>query len=150
VHYSTVTADNAETYKAFQERPIKDVNEVFNPTASRSSLKKNNPEVFADELKTGVLVHARSVLPHETRRIHAECFLNSKVGCMVGHLCEDTVEFIDSKHKDNVFHNPDGSFCNCWKNHVVEDVMVPRLERLLRHHQLDQYHFNSAPETESS
>lgn len=50
---------------------------------------------------------------------------------MMGFLCEDDVEFVDELHKNNVFHNLDGSFCNCWKNNVVEEVLVPKLESLL-------------------
>ena len=90
------------------------------------------PETFMDELTEGALVHARSVLPHDTRRRSAECHIGSQFTCMMGFLCDDEVEFVDELHQKNVFKNKDGSFCNCWRNKVVEDVLVPKLEKLLQ------------------
>lgn len=85
-----------------------------------------------DEMTQGVLLHTRSVLPHETMTRSAECFLNATTNaCPMGFLCEDNVEFVDELHKKNVFHNSDGSFCNCWRNKVIEEVLVPKLEKLL-------------------
>jgi hypothetical protein len=50
---------------------------------------------------------------------------------MVGFLCADDVMFVDELHQKNVFQNKDGSYCNCWRNKVVDDVLVPRLEKIL-------------------
>mgnify|MGYP000323391515 CR=1 FL=1 len=84
-------------------------------------------ELFVDELKQGDLIHARSILPHETKRRSAECFPHSKYKCMLGYLCDDRVAFSDEKHKDNAFLNPDGSYCNCWRNPVVDVILGPVL-----------------------
>jgi hypothetical protein len=51
---------------------------------------------------------------------------------MVGHLCEVSVKFVDDLHKDNVFNNSDGSYCNCWKNPVVDQVLVPLLKARMK------------------
>ena len=131
VHYSTVTEDVAETYsKHAQTHPevsyIKSVHD--------KRWQSQSPELFLDGETEGALVHARSVLPHETRRRSAECFYGSKFGCMIGHICEDSVKFIDALHKNNSFRNQDGSYCNCWKNTVLEDVLIPKLENLIRDH----------------
>ena len=94
-------------------------------------LESESPEMFMNEKTEGTLVHARSILPLETKRRSAECSIGSKHACMVGFLCEDDVEFVDDLHKDNVFHNADGSYCNCWRNKVIDEVLVPKLEALL-------------------
>ena len=96
-----------------------------------SKWEREQPEMFMNELTEGALLHARSVLPHDTRRRSAECYLDSKYTCMMGFLCEDEVEFVDELHQKNVFHNSDGSFCNCWRNKVVDEALVPKLESLL-------------------
>jgi len=93
--------------------------------------ENKNPEMFMDEKTQGVLVHARSVLPLETKRRSGECSIGSKFTCTLGFLCEDDVKFVDDLHQDNIFHNADGSYCNCWKNKVIEDILVPKLEALL-------------------
>jgi len=89
----------------------------------RASIQKYNklweresPEMFMDEKNQGVLVHARSVLPFQTKRRSSECSIGSKFGCMMGFLCDDNVKFVDDLHTDNVFHNANGSYCNCWRN----------------------------------
>jgi hypothetical protein len=130
VHYSTVTADLAETYSEFMRRHS-DPN-AFIASAHGRQWEKQSPELFLNELTQGALVHARSVLPHETRRRSAECYLRSKFNCMVGHLCEVSVKFVDDLHKDNVFNNSDGSYCNCWKNPVVDQVLVPLLKARMK------------------
>lgn len=132
VHYSTVTADYAETYDHFTQ--YHNSKDKFLSSARGPNWKRLHPEVFADELNQGGLIHARSVMPHETRRRSSECYLNSKASCLTGHLCEDSVEFVDATHQDNVFQNPDGSYCNCWRNGVVEDYLVPQLQRQLDKH----------------
>lgn len=134
VHYSTVTADYAETYAQFQQNP-KSNGKKFVSHANGPTWEKRYPDVFVDELNIGALIHARSVMPHETRRRSAECVLGSKVACMLGYLCEDTVEFIDEKHQQNVFNNSDGSYCNCWANAVVAKSLAPRLKQTLQEHE---------------
>jgi hypothetical protein len=124
VHYSTVTADT-QSYSDFMRRhPNKDPRQYFNR-------EEKSTERFVDDMTQGALVHARSILPHETRRRSAECSIGSKHSCSLGFLCGDDVEYVDDLHKDNVFHNFDGSFCNCWRNKVVDEVLVPKLETLL-------------------
>jgi hypothetical protein len=128
VHYSTVTRDMAVSYEEYKSthdgmEPIMQIHD--------GRWEKNAPEMFMNELTQGVLIHARSVLPHETRRRSSECYSGSKYTCSMGHLCEDDVQFVDARHKENVFKNPDGRFCNCWRNAVVEDHLVPNLEKRL-------------------
>jgi hypothetical protein len=128
VHYSTVTASMATPYIELKKQmkgkePRMEIH--------KKAWENEQPERFMDELTEGALVHARSVLPHDTRRRSGECYANSKYTCMMGFLCDDEVEFVDELHQKNVFHNKDGSFCNCWRNPIVEDVLVPKLERLL-------------------
>jgi hypothetical protein len=125
VHYSTVTTDIRSYSDFLRNQPDGD------PKKYR---RKSYPfEMFMDEMTQGALVHARSVLPHETRRRSSECSIGSKHSCAVGYLCGDDVDFVDELHKDNVFFNSDGSFCNCWRNKVIEEVLVPKLETLLSH-----------------
>jgi hypothetical protein len=129
VHYSTVTVAMAMPYIELKKlakgkEPLMDI--------KKSGWEKEQPEKFIDDLAEGVLVHARSVLPHDTRRRSAECYANSKYTCMMGFVCDDDVEFVDELHQKNVFHNRDGGFCNCWKNRIVEDFLVPKLEGLLK------------------
>jgi hypothetical protein len=133
VHYSTVTADYAETYAEFQQHP--NSTRKYLSLANGPSWEKQYPDVFVDELAIGTLIHSRSVMAHETRRRSAECALGSKVACMLGYLCEDSVEFVDEKHKLNVFNNSDGSYCNCWENPVVAHNLAPRLKELAQEHE---------------
>jgi hypothetical protein len=89
---------------------------------------------FLDELTQGVLVHTKSVLPHETMTRSATCQLGSKHTCAVGYECPDSLPFDDKLHQKNVFHDDNGSFCNCWLNRHVEDYLLPRLEAALKSH----------------
>ncbi len=124
VHYTTVTTDTRSLSAFEQSHP--------GEKPKRFSRKAKETELFMDEMTQGVLLHTRSVLPHETMTRSAECFLNATTNaCPMGFLCEDNVEFVDELHKKNVFHNSDGSFCNCWRNKVIEEVLVPKLEKLL-------------------
>jgi hypothetical protein len=127
VHYSTVTADIAETYEEFvtHSDPDSYVLGIYKSTS-------NENELFLDELNQGSLVHARSVLPHETKRRSAECHYKSKWSCNLGYLCEDEVPFSDEKHKDNIFQNADGRYCNCWRNPVIDNFLVPLLSARLQ------------------
>jgi hypothetical protein len=56
-----------------------------------------------DELTEGALVHAPSVLPHDTRRRWAECHIGSQFPCMMGFLCGNEVQFVDELHQKSVF-----------------------------------------------
>ena len=133
VHYSTVTADIAQTYQDFiQQQQGQHHHRPFMPFVHDSKWIQQSPEIFVDELTQGALIHARSVLPHETRRKTAECFVGSKWNCIVGYPCEDSVPFLDEVHKENKFQNPNGTFCNCWKNSLVDTILVPQLEKRLR------------------
>jgi hypothetical protein len=141
VHYSTVTADLAQTYSEYYYTHDYATNDTKNNAAAPLPYMRNlneragqlrSPELFMNELTEGALVHARSVLPHETRRRSAECYYGSKSGCMVGYLCDDSVAFIDVLHKNNSFQNPDGKYCNCWRNPVVDEILVPLLETRIK------------------
>mmetsp|Transcript_5513 Transcript_5513/g.12075 ORF Transcript_5513/g.12075 Transcript_5513/m.12075 type:complete len:140 (-) Transcript_5513:536-955(-) len=122
VHYSTVTKAMEKSY-----------NDWIDDLRHHPGRRKKNPthEMFMNELSQGALVHARSVLPHDTRRRSAECSIGSKIGCVMGYLCGDDVKYVDKLHQDNVFRNSDGSYCNCWRNKVIDEVLVPKLESLL-------------------
>lgn len=126
VHYSTVTADLAQTFE--ENKRNKSDSTVALPSSKSSNMK----ELFMDELTQGVLIHARSVLTHEMRRRSSECYYGSRIGCMVGYLCDDTVIFVDELHKNNSFRNTGGEYCNCWRNPVVENVLVPLLEHRIQ------------------
>jgi len=130
VHYSTVTTRLAETYSDYIA--LHPGSTAYHLATNSRKWEKSLPERFSDELTEGALIHARTVLPHETRRRSAECYLTSKYSCKIGYVCNDTVPFSDARHKDNVFENPDGSYCNCWKNRIVEKHLVPLLEKKLR------------------
>ena len=128
VHYSNVTKAMDESYNDL----IDDLREPkMNRHHRRNRKKEPLHEMFMNELSQGALVHARSVLPHDTRRHSAECSIGSKVGCMMGYLCGDDVKYVDKLHQDNVFRNSDGRYCNCWRNKVIDEVLVPKLESLL-------------------
>lgn len=134
VHYSTVTKDYAETYSEFLARKT---GKQYLSRSSGSQWSKRHPDYFVDEMTTGVLIHARSILPHETRRRSVECKVGSKVSCMLGYICDDSVAFSDQLHKDNLFTNSDGNYCNCWENSVVRDYLGPLLKSKLDSHMLD-------------
>jgi hypothetical protein len=139
VHYSTVTADIAITYAEFKmkkkahttgDRKSAARAAVYVASAHGRRWEEESPELFMDEQTQGALVHARSVLPHETRRQTAECYLKSKFNCMVGYLCDDAVPFVDAVHQNNVFQNPNnGTYCNCWRNRVIDETLVPLLAK---------------------
>lgn len=128
VHYSTVTADMSQPYSDFKRLHPDSEPPIY---VSSPQWERDAPDLFMDELTQGALIHARSVLPHETGRRSAECYTGSSGACMMGFRCEDDVPFLDEVHKKNVFKNKDGGFCNCWTNRVVDEVLVPELERRL-------------------
>mmetsp|Transcript_22047 Transcript_22047/g.25118 ORF Transcript_22047/g.25118 Transcript_22047/m.25118 type:complete len:201 (-) Transcript_22047:147-749(-) len=128
VHYSTVTKDISKYRKDFSQ------NKPYVRKVHRKDWQEGSPEKFLDEINEGLLVHTRSVLPHESQYREQGCQTGSKYGCSLGYVCPDTTPFEDEKHKDNVFVDADGNYCNCWINHRVEDVYVPKLEFLLKEH----------------
>jgi hypothetical protein len=122
VHYSTITANIARYYRDSPD-PSKFIRRVQTSDWG---------DAFLDELTQGVLVHTKSVLPHETMTRNATCQLESKHVCAVGYACPDSLPFDDKLHQKNVFRDENGSFCNCWVNTHVEDFLVPRLEAALK------------------
>jgi hypothetical protein len=122
VHYSTITASIARYYKDAPD-PSKFIRRVQTSDWG---------DAFLDELTQGVLVHTKSVMPHETMTRNATCWLGSKHVCQVGYTCPDSLPFDDKLHQKNVFHAENGSFCNCWVNRHLEDYLVPRLEAALK------------------
>ena len=128
VHYSTVTTDISKYRKDFgpAERYFQNVH--------GRDWRKGSPEVFLNELSQGLLVHTRSVLPNESQYRDQACKIGSTYGCAMGHLCPDTTPFVDEKHKDNVFVDADGRYCNCWKNDKIEENFVPKLNSMIKLH----------------
>jgi hypothetical protein len=95
-----------------------------------------SPEVFLDELHQGLLVHTRSVLPHESQYREQGCKIGSVYGCDMGYLCPDTTPFVDEKHKENAFVDAEGRYCNCWKNDKVEEIYIPKLNSVVEQHMM--------------
>jgi len=88
-------------------------------------------ERFVDELKEGVLIHAKTTVPAETFSREKMCKLKAPSHCLVGIPCPDNLPFSDALHKDNVFHNEKGEFCNCWMNRKVDTYWLPKLKDAL-------------------
>ncbi|EJK77311.1 hypothetical protein THAOC_00863, partial [Thalassiosira oceanica] len=65
-------------------------------------------ERFVDELKEGVLVHAKTTVPAETSSRYKMCRPNAPEHCLVGIPCPDDLPFDDKRHKDNIFHDGEG------------------------------------------
>ena len=84
-----------------------------------------------DELKEGVLVHAKTTVPAETSSRYKMCKPNAPEHCLVGIPCPDDLPFDDKRHKENIFHDGEGNFCNCWVNRRVEGHWLPRLRDAL-------------------
>lgn len=84
-----------------------------------------------DDLTEGLLIHTKSILPHETMTSTATCQLGSKHQCPIGYVCPETTLFVDEDHQKNVFRDASGHFCNCWVQEHVDQVLIPLLERNL-------------------
>jgi len=131
VHYSTVTQDIARLHK---DQP--------NTNASDPlwdwKVAGDDKEIFLDEIEQGTLIHARSVLPHETIYRSAMCQSESKHKCSLGFVCPDSTEWLDEKVVTglgiNPFKDDKGKYCNCWINSHIENSLVPRLEQTVREH----------------
>lgn len=128
VHYSTVTSDVARLHRDYGP------NEKYIATVRGKEWERSSPEVFLDELKQGTLVHAKTVLPHETMYRSSICRLNSTLPCSLGFECPAHVQFSDQLHTKNLFQDDDGNFCNCWTNPRVEQVFAPKLAIALEEH----------------
>jgi hypothetical protein len=118
VHYSTVTTSMASYYHETRRH-------------TKAITDNDWHDVFLDELTEGTLIHAKSVLPHETMTRTPSCKNASKYSCAVGHVCPDSVEFDDGIHQKNLFHDENGKYCNCWINQHVEKYWVPKLVEAL-------------------
>lgn len=129
VHYATVTQDVARLYK--DHGP----NETYVASVRGKAWERSSPEVFLNELTQGTLLHAKTVLPHETMYRSGICRLNSTLPCNVGYECPAHVEFSDELHTKNVFQDDEGHYCNCWANPRVEQVFAPRLQAALEEHE---------------
>jgi hypothetical protein len=124
VHYSTVTKSMAEYYRDIP-------NHIARPY--RKHLNGNdNHERLLDELSEGVLIHTKSLLPHETTSRTTSCSNASKNTCVVGYVCPKTTRFDDLTHTLNIFHDDNGKYCNCWVDDHVETYWVPLLETALK------------------
>lgn len=77
------------------------------------------------------MLHARSVLPHETTTRKVSCLLNSELFCAIGMNCPASTSYIDNLLDKNVFTDELGQYCNCWPNEHVEKELLPMLENAL-------------------
>ena len=126
VHYSAATVDMAKYYKDFPDEGAIPYPEHLEHDSIH--------EYVLDELNEGVLIHAKSVLPHETLTRVKSCYLNSKNVCSIGYACHNTTPFDDRTHTRNVFKDLHGNFCNCWVDEHIENYWIPVLERILEKH----------------
>ena len=78
-----------------------------------------------------MLIHAKTTVPAETFSREKMCKLKAPSHCLVGIPCPDNLPFSDALHKDNVFHNEKGEFCNCWMNRKVDTYWLPKLRDAL-------------------
>jgi hypothetical protein len=134
VHYSTVTTSIALFWSnqsnVSSNMPLLDWREAG-----------SEKEVFLDELEQGTMIHARSVLPHETIYRSDMCKSKSKYKCPLGYVCPASTPWIDDKERPNnlnPFVDDHGHYCNCWVNEHVANEMVPRLEHELSRHRNQQ------------
>ena len=137
VHYSTVTEFNTRYYDPNNPLPVHLKRERFDP----------DKEVFVDEMTEGTLIHARSVVPHETMFRSTVCQVGyKKMNCFLGYECPDSVDWMDdldrakgarTKTNMNPHHDENGNFCSCWVNNHVEEYWIPKLEKGLAQHMAD-------------
>jgi hypothetical protein len=136
VHYSTITAAMSRYFPDNTAKSAdataggRDVAEAI----TRELQQSDWGDVFLDDLTEGRLIHAKTVLPHETMTRNRTCYLHSKNPCIVGRVCPETTLFSDEDHTKNIFVDEHGKFCNCWINAHVEQHLVPRLEAALASH----------------
>jgi hypothetical protein len=123
VHYSAVTVDMAKYYKDYtnnSETPFME-----------NVVHDGNREHVLDEMTEGVMIHAKTVLPHETSARGKTCYTNSSKVCAMGYACPSTTPFDDLTHTKNVFKDINGNFCNCWIDENIENYWIPLLEKSL-------------------
>lgn len=121
MHYSTVTRDIARYYVDSESK------EVY----TRNVRAEEWGDIFLDELSEGVLVHTKSIMPHETMSRNSSCQIGSPSTCLVGYACPETTRFQDSIHQKNLFRDEHGNYCNCWPNLHLEDKLIPALHAKL-------------------
>lgn len=78
------------------------------------------------------MVHARSVLPHETANRATACKLMSEETCMVGIVCPNSTPYDDKQVDKNLFTDEKGNYCNCWINDDIENLIVPKLKSAMK------------------
>ncbi|GKY99556.1 hypothetical protein MPSEU_000909900 [Mayamaea pseudoterrestris] len=120
VHYSCVTTHMATYYKDRHDKE----------TFQKGVKSEEWADMFVDELSQGVLVHTKSVLPHETIYRNRSCYLGSKTPCPLGIACPASTPFVFGQHQSNSFHDERGEYCNCWVNEKLEKLIL-KLERAL-------------------
>lgn len=118
VHYSTVTKSIA-SYALDRSN-----SSSFQKVVGASEYR----DVFLDEISQGSLIHAKTVLPHETMTWVESCKHGSRHTCSVGFECPESTPFVDALHQKNVFQDDHGEYCNCWVDPNVEKTWLPRLK----------------------
>jgi Glycosyltransferase family 92 len=116
VHYSTVTLPMTVYHRDYNSSAAiqDDVSRKVKAKYHQYVDEKDWKDVFLDELTEGRLVHAKSVLPYETRVRNTACQLGSKRTCVMGIPCPESTAFVDDNHTQNVFVDEGGKYCNCW------------------------------------
>lgn len=97
VHYSTVTADIARYQK--DQPNSTDYDDLLDWKEVGA-----DKEIFLDEVTQGSLIHARSVLPHETIYRSDMCQSSSKHKCPLGYVCPNSTNWVDDKVRPNSFN----------------------------------------------
>jgi hypothetical protein len=123
VHYSSVTVDMAKYYTDYPDS----TKETYPKSINHESIHEH----VLDELTEGVLIHTKTVLPHETASRRTSCYNASKNVCVVGYACHNTTPFDDSVHTKNIFHDNNGIYCNCWVDEDIERYWIPLLEKAI-------------------
>jgi hypothetical protein len=104
VHYSTVTSD-------FPSKHMK--------------------MIYPKEETEAAIVHAKSIKPESTLARLTECVDGNKECASIGYSCQDDAP-IDPKSGETTTKDSDGtSYCNCFVNHHLDNIWVPKLEQAL-------------------
>lgn len=127
IHYSIVTRDIARLYQP------------DDPHWNRKPSMKEKGLTFLNEFSEGTLLHARSILPHETIHWQTACATDSKEKCPVGIPCPHSTTYKDSLLDKNKFIDQNtGNYCNCWPNRHIQEYWLPKLKYALA--ELDRDH----------
>jgi hypothetical protein len=118
VHYSTVTTELSKRKRYY--------------SGSFKRAGTNNPkhERFVDELKEGVMIHAKSMTPNDGVSRATRCRYKMTM-CNIGIECPYDLAFDDQHHTDG-FQYGNGTYCNCWVNRRAENVWIPKLEAVMK------------------